>query len=468
MTNRSQRTRQVAARSLLAAGAALLLLSAVVRAGGPATGPVVVVLHATGVVDSAMASYISGGVAGSADSGAAAVVLELDTPGGSLDAMKEITTALLEAKVPVIVWVAPAGGRAASAGTFITLAGNLAFMATGTSIGAASPVGSNGADITGTEGLKVRNYAISEITAIAQARGRPVAWAVDAVANARASSAQEAVSLGVVDGIADTLDEVLAAADGRQIAVAGGATVTLALRSPLAAVVQDAPMSPVLAFLHLLSDPNIAFVLFVVGLVGLLLEFIHPSVIAGITGGICLILAFVGFGSLPLNVAGLILVVVGLGLFALETQIMSHGLLTAGGLVAFVLGASALYNRPVGDPLEPIVGVAWPVIAVVGIGMASLVAAVGLVAMRTRHMPATPGTVGTLPQPGALGIVEAPINPLGTVQLALETWSARSADGRPLARGRRVRLIQLDSLTAVVSPVGPAEPDGGPLSGQEM
>jgi membrane-bound serine protease (ClpP class) len=456
MTDRVRQVCQVAARSLLAAGTVLFLLAlpaAAIGPGslGPGSGPVVMVLHATGVVDGAMAGYIAGGVASAGDQGLTAVVVKLDTPGGSLDAMNQITTALLESKVPVIVWVAPAGGKAASAGTFITLAGNLAFMASGTSIGAASPVDSSGGDITGTEGLKVRNYAISAITAIAEARGRPVNWAVDAVANARASSAEEAVSLKVVDGIADTLADVLAAADGRTVTVAGGATLTLALQGAQPAVIQEAPMNPALSLFHLLSDPNIAFVLFVIGLGGLLLEFINPSIVAGITGSICLVLAFIGFGSLPLNVGGLVLVAIGLVLFVLETQITSHGLLTLGGIVAFVLGAGAVYTRPM-DATSPLVQVAWPVTAVVALTMAALMAGVAWVAVRVRTMPAPTGGVSAHMVPGVAGVVEAPINPLGTVLLASEAWSARSADGSPLARGCRVRLVHLDGLTAVVTP----------------
>lgn len=465
MTNRVRQAYRAAARSLLAAGTVLFLLSLPVAAAGPATGATVVILHATGVVDGAMAAYIAGGVAAASDGGAGAVVIQLDTPGGSLDAMSQITTALLEAKVPVIVWVAPAGGKAASAGTFITLAGNLAYMATGTSIGAASPVDSGGGDLTGTEGLKVRNYAISAITAIAEARGRPVGWAVDAVASARASSATEAVALHVVDGIADTLDAVLAAADGRTVTVAGGASGTLSLRSPLAAVIQEAPMNPALSLFHLLSDPNIAFVLFVIGLGGLLLEFINPSLVAGITGAICLVLAFIGFGSLPLNLGGLLLVAIGLVLFMLETQITSHGLLTLGGLVAFVLGAGAVYTRPL-DATAPLVQVAWPVTAVVAVSMAALMAGIAWIAVWTRSMPAPTGSVAAHMVPGALGVVEAPINPLGTVLLASEAWSARSSDGTPLARGRRVRLVTLDGLTAVVTPED-ADLDGVPPHGEE-
>lgn len=198
--------------------ATLTLLGLFLVAGataGRAAGRDVVVLPATGVVDSVLAGYLEDGIAGAARDGAAAVVIRLNTPGGSLDATQRITSALLEAPVPVIVWVSPAGGRAASAGTFITLAANLAFMAPGTNIGAASPVDSSGGDIPGTLGEKVRNDAIANITAIAQARGRNVEWAVATVRDAKSSPAAEAVAVGAVDGIAETLDGVLAAASGR-------------------------------------------------------------------------------------------------------------------------------------------------------------------------------------------------------------------------------------------------------------
>ena len=179
------------------------------------------VLPTTGIVDQVMARYLADGIARAERDDAAAVVIKLNTPGGDLFSTNDIVGTLLEAKVPVIVWVAPAGGFAASAGTFITLASNIALMAPGTSIGAASPVGGQGQDITGTEGDKVRNDAIAKITSIAEARHRNVDWAVSAVRDARSSPVSEAVKLGVVDGTAATLDEVLAFANGRQVEVAG-------------------------------------------------------------------------------------------------------------------------------------------------------------------------------------------------------------------------------------------------------
>lgn len=448
MTRRTRTVRTRLARSLVATGLLLIAVAGLARAASPN----VVVLTATGVVDGVMAGYLSDGVASAADNGAAAVVVELDTPGGSLDAMKQIGTAFLEARVPVIVWVSPAGGRAASAGTFITLAANLSYMAAGTNIGAAAPVDSSGQDLTGTEGLKVRNDAIAKITSIAEARGRPVAWAVSTVADAASYTANAAVTAGAVDGIADSLDAVLAQADGHSVTVMGRGTVTLALAG---ATTSDMRMNPVLGLLHLLSDPNIAFLLFVLGALGVAAEFVHPNLLSGITGTIALILAFIGFGSLPLNVAGLLLVAVGMVLFVLETQIVSHGLLAAAGLIAFVLGASALYTRPVTDPTAPLVQVATPVIVVAAVTMVAFLGVIAVAAIRVRRMLAPTGSVGTAVAAGSEGVVQAPLAPLGTVQLAGEAWSARTADGRVLDRGAHVRLVGFDRLVAIVAPVEP-------------
>ena len=211
--------------------AGLLLLLGLVGLTGTslAAGKTVYVLPTTGIVDGGMAQYLDDGITKAENDGVAAVVIKLNTPGGALTSTNDIVGTLLESKVPTIVWVAPAGGFAASAGTFITLAANIAVMAPGTSIGAASPVSGQGEDIPGTLGQKVLNDAIAKITAIAQARHRNVSWAVDAVSKARSSPASEAVALGVVDGMASTLEDVLAFADGRQVEV-GGSTVTLDLK----------------------------------------------------------------------------------------------------------------------------------------------------------------------------------------------------------------------------------------------
>jgi membrane-bound serine protease (ClpP class) len=443
MSDRTSRTRLAIVRAIVAAG---LLLIALVAPAQAASGDVIV-LTADGVIDDVMANYITDGIATAQADGASAVVIRLNTPGGSLDSMLKITQAELEAGVPVIVWVAPAGAWAASAGTFITLAGHLAYMAPGTSIGAASPVGSSGQDLTGTEGQKVRNIAVSTITSIAQARGRNVEWASSAVTDAKSASATEAAAAGVVDGVAATLDQVLADADGKTVKTpAGEVTVDVAGKP-----VVEQPMDPANTFLQVLSDPNIAFLLFVVGLGLLLLELVNPTILGGVVGGLCLLLSFIGFGSLPLNVVGLLLVAFGMLLFALETQITSHGVLAIGGLIAFVIGASILYTQPTGAPIEPSVAVATPVIVVAACAFALLMAGITFAAIRVRRMAAPTGFVGNAVPIGTSGVVQAPLDPLGTVYLGGETWSARTADGAELDRDTPVHLVAFDGITAVVA-----------------
>jgi membrane-bound serine protease (ClpP class) len=449
MSHRSRTVVRRLARSLALIGVLATGAAGLVRA---ADGDVVV-LTATGTVDNVMANYLREGVAQAAASGAPAVVVELNTPGGSLDATQQITSAFLEADVPVIVWITPSGGRAASAGTFITMAANLAYMSPGTNIGAASPVGSNGEDIPGTLGEKVKNDAIANITSIAETRGRPVDWAVSTVTEAKSYTATEAVAAGAVDGIATTIDDLLAQANGQEVTV-GGVARTLDLTG---VGVEDAGMNPLQGLLHLLSDPNIAFVLFTIGVYGLIFELQNPNFVTGILGAIAIILAFIGFGSLPLNLAGLMLIVLGVVLFVLEATVTSHGLLAIGGIICFALGASALYTTP-GDPTEPIVSVALPLIVTSTATTAVLMGLITLAAIRTRHMAPPAGTVGNPVPLGTEGIVQAPLEPLGTAYLAGESWSARTSDAGTLARDTPVRVVGFDGLTAIVEPTGGAAP----------
>jgi membrane-bound serine protease (ClpP class) len=414
------------------------------RALSPGAIPV---LRATGIVDNVLAGYIEEGIAAATANGAPAVVIVLNTPGGSLDATNRITSALLEARIPTIVWVAPAGGQAASAGTFITVAAHLAYMAPGTRIGAASPVGSGGEDIGGTLGEKVRQDAMAAIRSIAETRGRNVEWAVSTVSEARASPASEAVQLGAVDGLAASLDDVRRLADGRTVRSPEGELTVRLADAPF----EELPMNPFQSLLHLLSDPNIAFVLFTIGFYGLLFELQNPNFVTGILGAMAIILAFVGFGSLPLNVAGLLLIGLAIVLFVLETQVTSHGLLTVGGLICFVLGASALYTAP-GTPTAPDVAVALPLIVVMSTTTAIFMGFIAYAAVRTRRMTTQPGLVGAALPTGVLGQVRRPLMPVGSVYAAGEEWTARAVDDRPLERGTPVRIVRFEGLTAIVEP----------------
>jgi len=422
-----------------------------ILAGGPAraAGGTVAVLPATGVVDNVLAGYLTEGIAVAARRGDAAVVIRLNTPGGSLDATQKIVSSLLEAPVPTIVWVAPSGARAASAGTFITLAAHVAVMASGTNIGAASPISSSGEDIGGTLGKKVLNDSIANIRSIAEVRGRNVEWAEETVRDARSSQASEAVEVGAVDGIADSIDAVLAFADGRTVTVAGKPQML----DLAGATVDELAMNPFQEFLHLLSDPNISFILFTIGFYGLLFELQNPNFVTGILGALAIVLAFIGFGSLPLNVGGLLLILLAMVLFGLELTVTSHGLLGAGGLICFALGASALFTQP-GDPFEPLATVAPSVIATTTITAGLFLLLIVVAAVRSRGMPAPAGMVGSakgLP-PGVAGVVRRDIEPLGSVYVAGEEWSARSIDGRTLERGTPVRVVETIGLTVIVEP----------------
>ncbi len=445
--------------------AAALASPSAIRAADPSPSPApagdptapVYVASLTGVVDNVMAGYVEESVNRAVEESSPALIITINTPGGSLDATQRIVSALLEAPVPTIVYVSPSGARAASAGTFITLASNLAYMAPGTNIGAASPVGSGGEDITGTIGAKVRNDAIANIKSIAETRGRDVDWAVSTVDKAVSSSALEAVAVGAVDGIATSLEDVRRKADGQVVDV--GAV-------PVTVDIADAPfvelsMNPFQSILHLLSDPNIAFILLTIGFYGLIFELQSPNFVTGILGAIALILAFIGFGSLPLNVAGLLLIGLAIVLFALEFTVTSHGLLFVGGLICFVLGAFALYTAP-GNPTAPDVAVATPLIlfmAALTTGFMLLVL-VTIVRARRRGL-AYAGAYGaggtTSVPPGSDGFVKQALTPLGIVYTVGEEWSARSSTGAEIPSGARVRVVGQEGLTLIVEPDGPSD-----------
>jgi membrane-bound serine protease (ClpP class) len=424
-------------------------------------GPPIYVATATGVVDNVMAGYIDESVRRATLDDSPVLVIMLNTPGGSLDATQRIVSTLLESPVPTVVWVAPSGGRAASAGTFITLAANLAYMAPGTNIGAASPVGAGGAELTGTIGDKVKNDAIANIRSIAEHRGRNVDWAVSTVEKAVSSPASVAVAVGAVNGMATSLDDLRTKIDGQTVDLRGQ-RMTLALGG---APFVDLAMNPAQSLIHLLSDPNIAFILMTLGFYGLLFELQSPNWVTGIMGAIALILAFIGFGSLPLNVAGLLLIGLAVLLFVLETTVTSHGLLAVGGMVCFVLGAFTLYTAP-GSPAAPDVSVALPVIAV----MAALTAAyVGLVLLtvarvrrRTLAFAGAYGAGGTMSVPiGTGGVARTALAPRGVVYAAGEDWTARSEDDSEIARGEPIHVVGQEDLTLVVEAGPAAAPDRG-------
>jgi membrane-bound serine protease (ClpP class) len=310
-------------------------------------------------------------------------------------------------------------------------------------------VGGQGEDIEGAMGDKVLNDTVASVTAIAQERGRPVAWAVSTVVDASSYTVDEALAAGAIDYKASSIDDLLAQADGSTVTVQGEPWVLATAGAPTS----EEPMNPFQAFLHLLADPNIAFILFTVGTYGLIFELQNPNFVTGILGAFAIILAFIGFGSLPLNIAGLLLIGLGIVLFVLELTVTSHGLLAIGGLVAFALGASALYTET-GDPTAPAVEVATPIIVTMTALTAAFVGLVVWAAIRTRRMPPVNVGVGSSDVSsdlvGTEGEVRRALLPSGTVYAAGEEWTARTADGSSLERGTPVRIRGRDGLVLIV------------------
>jgi membrane-bound serine protease (ClpP class) len=417
------------------------------------SGREVVLVPVSGVVDSVMSDEIAGAIHRAEADNAAAVVVQLDTLGGSEAAMQAIVESL-NSKVPTIVWVGPRGAKAASAGTFITLAANLAYMAPSTNIGAASPVAANGADIAAaygqTEADKVMQDAIKTMTGIAQDRHpNAVAWAVSTVSSAQSYSAEEALAAQGINGIAASLDDVLNQAEGQTVTTASGKVVVHTQGASVLTVSED----PIQGILHTLDDPNIAFILLVIGVLLVAIELFHPTLLMGLVGALCLALSFYGSGSLPLNVLGVVLVVIGLGMIILEPNVPSHGLLTVGGIVVFVVGARAFYGSP--GPYLPASAVAWPIILVMTVAAAAygLIILTALLRLRRQPVPVGLGLVGFSSVIGLVGQVQADLAPIGTVYVGRESWSAKAEDGSVLKRDEKVKVIRQEGLTLIVRKV---------------
>jgi membrane-bound serine protease (ClpP class) len=408
----------------------------------------VIVLPTTGVVDQIMSNYLREGIARGVEEGAAAVVIELDTPGGSLEATREIVQSQLSAEVPVMVWVGPAGARAASAGTFLTLAAHVASMAPATNIGAATPISGDGQDIPDDLGQKVLNDTVATITSIAEERGRPVDWAVSTVVDAASFTVDEALAAGAIDFKAESIEDLLAQADGMSVTVAGEDVVL----DTAGAAIEVLGMNPFQSFLHLLADPNIAFILFTLGFYGIFFELQNPNYVTGILGAFALILAFIGFGSLPLNIAGLLLIGLAVILFVLEVSVTSGGLLTVGGLVAFALRASAFYTAPAA-PVAPEVSVAAEIIVIMPALTGRVVAGVLYAVVRGRRAPQLALGASHIDQLVPIGTsapVRRTLDPDGTIYAMGEEWTARSADGSVLDRGTPTRVVGHEGLTLLV------------------
>jgi len=397
-----------------------------------------------GSINPASAKYVHDAIRDADAEGYHAVMLRLNTPGGLLQSTREIVADFLASPLPVIVYVAPGGGQAASAGAFITMAGHIAAMAPGTNIGAAHPItmgeGQNIADSTNIPLTKATNDAAAFARTIAEKRGRNVSWAEQAVRGSSSITETEALRDSVIDLVAEDDRALLRAIDGRSVETTSG-TVTLETAD---AVIDVRAMNFQQEILDILSDPNIAYILLMLGIYGLFFELYNPGAIfPGVVGGICLILAFYSMNTLPVNYAGLALILFGVILFILEIKVVSHGLLSVGGVVALFFGSLMLIESP---PGVEFMDVSLSVIITVTVCSAAFflfVVGKGIAIMRKR---ATTGVEGMI---GERGTARDAVDPLGSVTVRGEIWKARSESGS-IAAGATVRVVDVDSLTLIV------------------
>jgi membrane-bound serine protease (ClpP class) len=393
-----------------------------------------------GGIDPIMERYVDRTLDEAEDTSARAVVLRIDTPGGLVSSMEDIVKRINASDVPVITYVWPSGGHAASAGTFITLAGHVAAMAPATRIGAASPVSGTGEDIDSTLEDKITEDLAALIRGIAAERGRNVEWAEDAVREAVSANEDEAVELNVVDFEARTLDSVLQQADGRTVRVGeSNREVTLSLL--------DAPLvynnrTPVERFLGLLADPNIAFLLLSLGALALLIEIFNPGMfVPGIVGAISLLLAFLALGTLPVNWAGVALIMLAFALFLAEMYVTGFGALGIGGVIALIFGGLILTSSS-----DPDLQVDRWLIFVLAAVVAGFFFSIATAIMRTRRAPAHMGAQALV---GRFAVARTALDPEGFVFFDGARWRAE-AEQAPVPAGERVRITAVKGLRLTV------------------
>jgi membrane-bound serine protease (ClpP class) len=400
------------------------------------TDRLVVVIKTEGPLTPAMVNYVERGVRIAQDRGAVALIFQLNTPGGQLDLMQDIVTALRESRTPVVVYVAPRGGAAWSAGTVIVLAAHAAAMAPETGIGAASPV-AMGTELTDTEERKAMEAVLSLVRDLAAPRGEKVVeWATAAVEEATAASASEAYELGVIDFIADDLDDLLAQLDGFTVTLRNEPVVL----HTAGARVDSVSMSIIEQILHIVVNPTVVLTLLGIGVQALLIEISSPGGwVAGFIGVVSLALGVYGLGVLPVNALGLVLIALAMGLFVLEVKATTHGALTAAGVVSMIAGALILFNSA-GAPAYA--RVSLPVVITIALCFAATFLFIMTKALQAQRPRSTTGKESLI---GATAQVRSDLDPKGKVFLQGEHWHA-VAEEAPIEAGALVEVLSVEGL----------------------
>jgi membrane-bound serine protease (ClpP class) len=412
----------------------LLILSfTLVTPAGWASLDEVYVARVEGIIAPSLAEFFVSAIRKAEDGGAHAIIFELDTPGGLDTSMRIIIKEILRSPAPVIIYVSPSGARAASAGAFITIAAHVAAMAPGTNIGAAHPVQMGGGEADEEMTRKVENDAAAYIRGLAERRGRNATWAEDAVRKSVSATATEALRLKVIDVVAENRADLLAKIDGRTVETGAG-KITLKTK---AARIVEVEMSFRDKILSVISNPTIAYILLILGMAGLYFELSTPgAVLPGVLGGICLILAFYAFQTLPINYAGLLLIILGVILFIAEVKVVSHGILTIGGIAALILGSLMLIDSP-----APFLQISLSaILGVTAATTAFFVFAIGAVFRAHRRQPAT-GREGLV---GQAGVARTRLNPDGLIFIRGEIWNATCGEG--VEPGEQVQVTSVAGL----------------------
>jgi membrane-bound serine protease (ClpP class) len=399
----------------------------------------VMVLSVDGTINPSSAEYISSGIKRAYERNAECLIIKLNTPGGLLKSTRIIVTSLLDSKIPVAVFVYPGGAQAASAGVFITLAANIAAMAPGTNIGAAHPVTLQG-EQDSIMNEKATNDAAAFIRTISEKRARNIRWAEDAVRKSLSITETEALKENVIDTIAISVEDLLEKLDGKEISLPSGKKVLDTKNTE----VINVEMSFKQKILDLLSDPNIAYIFLMIGIYGILFELYNPGAIfPGVIGGISLIVAFYSMHTLPVNYAGLALIIFAVILFIAEIKVISHGILTIGGIISLILGSIMLINTE--TSLE-VIKISWQVILVIVVLTAAFfIFAIGF-GIKAQSRKPTTGTEGII---GEIGEAFSDLEPEGQVRIHGELWNAESLDGT-VSKGTKVKVTQISNLKLMV------------------
>lgn len=415
----------------------LLLILFCCPGNGVAAVNEVYIIRMSGPISPAAAGFLKKGINKASEEGVSCIIVELDTPGGLAESMREMVMAIYASRVPVVIYVAPSGARAASAGVMITMAADIAAMAPGTNIGAAHPVGAGGKEISGAMSEKVINDMAAHARSIAKKKGRNADWVEKAVRKSVSITETEALKANVIDVVAKDIDDLIRQINGRKIQDKGVLTLDNVKKTVLAEDLRT-------KILKTISNPNIAYILMMIGLAGLYFELSHPgAVLPGVVGGISIILAFFAFQTLPVNYAGFLLIVLAIIFFIMEMKIASYGLLSIAGITSLLLGSIMLFeNTGTGMRLS------WKVLIPTLVLISGFFVVVsGLVFKSHLSKPRT-GAQGLI---GEIGVVRESLLPEGKVFVHGELWKAVSKN--PIQTGAKVRVVNIVNLVLEVEPV---------------